>query len=54
MWSWEKNVKKRALSIGFFRILHGEYLLKQQVVVAQTPESKFKVNIATIARFEGR
>ena len=26
------------LSIGFFHILHGEYLLKQKVVVVQTPE----------------
>ena len=30
-----KKVKKQALSIRFFHILHGEYLLKQKVVVVQ-------------------
>ena len=30
-----KKVKKQALSICFFHILHGEYLLKQKVVVVQ-------------------
>ena len=49
-----KKVKKRALSIGFFHILHGEYLLKQKVVVVQTPEWKCKANIARNATFEGR
>ena len=33
-----KNVKKLALSIGVFHILHREYILKQEVVVVQTPE----------------
>ena len=47
-----KNIKKRALLIGFFHILHGEYLLKQKVVVVQTPEWKFKTNIARNATFE--
>ena len=28
-----KKVKKLALSIAFFHILHGEYLLKRKVVV---------------------
>ena len=28
----EKKQKKQALSLGFFHILHGEYLLKQKVV----------------------
>ena len=39
-----KKLKKLALSIGFSHILHGEYLLKQKVVVVQTPEWKFKAN----------
>ena len=37
----------------FFQILHGEYLLKQKVVAAQTPESNFKANKARNATFEG-
>ena len=49
-----KKVKKRSLSIGFFRILHGEYLLKQKVVVVETPVWKFKANIARNIMFEGR
>ena len=39
-----KKVKKQVLSTGFFHILHGEYLLKQKVVVVHTPEQKFKAN----------
>ena len=46
-----KKVKKQALSISFFHILHGEYLLKQKVVVAQILEWKFKANIARNAKF---
>ena len=38
----------------FFRILHGEYLLKQKIVVLQTSEWKFKENIARNITFEGR
>ena len=49
----KKKVKKRALSLGFFRILHREYLLKLKVVVVNTPEWKFKANIARNATFEG-
>ena len=51
-----KKVKKRALSIVFFffHILHGEYPLKQKLVVAKTSEWKFKANIARNATFEGR
>ena len=30
-----------------------EYLLKQKIVVAQTPEWKFKANIARNVTFEG-
>ena len=41
------------LSIGFLHILNGEYLLKQKVAVVQTPEWKFKANIARNATFEG-
>ena len=48
-----KTVKKWALSIGFVHILHGEYLLKQKVVVVQTPEWKFKANLARNIIFEG-
>ena len=40
-----KKVKKCALSIAFFHILHGEYL-KHKIVVLQTYEWKFKENIA--------
>ena len=48
-----KKVKKQVLSAGFFHILHGEYLLKQKVVVVQILEWKFKANIARNATFEG-
>ena len=49
-----KKVKKPALPIGFSHILHGEYILKQEIVVAKTPEWKFKTNIARNATFQGR
>ena len=49
-----KKVKKWALSIAFFHILHGEYLLKHKIVVLQTFEWKFKENIARNITFEGR
>ena len=39
-----KKVKKLALSISIFHVLHGEYLLKQKVRVVQPPECKFKAN----------
>ena len=48
-----KKVKKLALSISFFHILHGEYLLKQRAVVVQILEWKFKINIARNATCEG-
>ena len=48
-----KTVKKLALSISFSHILHGGYFLKHKVVVPQTPEGKFKANIARNAIFEG-
>ena len=48
-----KKVKKQALSIRFFHILHGEYLLKQKVMVIQILEWKFKANVARNATLEG-
>ena len=48
----EKKVKKWALPIGSLYILHGEYILKQNVVVVQTPEWKFKRNIARNSIFK--
>ena len=48
-----KKIKKQALSISFFHILHGEYLLKLKVVVVQILEWKFKANIDRNATFEG-
>ena len=47
-----KEVNKLALSIGFFHILHGEYILKQEVLVAKTPKWKSKANIARNVTFE--
>ena len=47
-----KKVKKQALSISFFHILHGEYLLKQKAVVVKILEWKFEGNIARSATFE--
>ena len=49
-----KKVKKETLSLGFFHILLGEYLLKQKVVVIKSPEWKFMAIIASIAKFKGR
>ena len=49
-----KKVKKQVLLISFFHILHGEYLLKQKVVVIQIVGWKFKANIVRNATFEGR
>ena len=48
-----KKVKKQVLSIGFFHILHGEYLLKQKILVAHTSEWKLKANIARNATVIG-
>ena len=51
------NVAKKSKETGiinrFYYILHGEYILKQEVVVAQTPEWKLKTNIARNAKFQG-
>ena len=46
-----KKVKKQALSLGFFHILLGEYLLKQEVVVVKPSESKLIAIIARNAKF---
>ena len=48
-----KKLKKQALSIGFFYILHEEYILKQKAVVLQTPEWKCKTNITRNTTSEG-
>ena len=47
-----KEVNKLALSIGFFHILYGEYILKQEVLVLKTPKWKSKANIARNVIFE--
>ena len=46
-----KKVKKQAISLGFFHILLGDYLLKQETVVIKPPEWKFMAIIARIAKF---
>ena len=48
-----KKIKKQALSIVFFSYFTWGYLLKQKEEVVQTPEQKFKENIARNATFEG-
>ena len=47
------NVVKKVKKTGIFQILHGGYLLKQKEVSLQTPELKFKEDIARNATFEG-
>ena len=49
---YEKS-KETGIINRFFHILHGEYLLKQKVVVVQTLEWTFKAHIARNATFEG-
>ena len=49
--SVKKKVKKQALSIVFSCFIRG-YLLKQKEVVVETPEWKFKANIAGNATSE--
>ena len=48
-----KKVKKQ-LSLGFFRILLGEYLLKQKLVIIKPHESKYMAITARNAKFKGR
>ena len=46
-----KKVKKQAISLGFFHILHGNYLLEQEAVVVKPPEWKFMAIMARNAKF---
>ena len=46
-----KKVKKQAISLGFFHILLGDYLLKQEAVVVKPPEWKFTGIIAKNTKF---
>ena len=46
-----KKVKKKAISLGFFHILLGDYLLKQEAVVVKPPEWKFTPIIAKNTKF---
>ena len=46
-----KKVKKQAISLVFFHILLGDYLLKQEAVVVKPPEWKFMAIIAGNAKF---
>ena len=49
----KKKVKKQAISLGFFHILLGEYLLQQNVEVVKSPEWKFTAIIARNTKFKG-
>ena len=46
-----KKVKKQAISLGFFHILLGDYLLKQEAVVVKPPEWKLMTIIVRKAKF---
>ena len=48
-----KKVKKPSLSLSFFHILLGKYLLKQKVVIAKPPEWEFMAIIARNTKFNG-
>ena len=45
-----KKVKKQAISLGFFHVLLGDYLLKQEAVVAKPPLVEIYGNYGSIAR----
>ena len=47
----KKSKETQAISLGFFHILLGDYLLKQEAVVAKPPEWKFMAIIARNAKF---
>ena len=47
-----KKLKKQAISLGFFHILLGDYLSKQEAVVVKPSESKFMLIIAKNAKFQ--
>ena len=53
MFNVVEKVKKQALSLRFFYILLGEYLLKQKIVVEKPPEWKFMAIIARNVKFNG-
>ena len=44
--------KETGIINKFFHISHGEYLLKQKLVVLQTPQWKFKADVARIVTSE--
>ena len=46
-----KKVKKQAIPLGFFHILLGDQLLKQEAVVVKPPEWKFMTIIAKNTKF---
>ena len=46
-----KKVKKKTISSGFFHILLGDYLLKQEAVVVKPTEWKFMAIIARNGKF---
>ena len=48
-----KKVEKKAISLGFFHISLGDYLLKQEAVVVKSPEWKFMAIIARNAKLKG-
>ena len=48
-----RKAKKLALSIDFFHTLLGEYILKQEVVVIEIPEWKYKASLARNTTFDG-
>ena len=49
---FRKTKKKLVLSINFFHILQEEYVQKQEVVVIEISEWKFKTHIARNTTFE--
>ena len=46
-----KKIKKQDISSGFFHILLGNHLLKQEAVVVKPPEWTFMAIIARNAKF---
>ena len=51
MFNVVRKLKKQAISLGFFYILLGDYLLKQEAVVVKQPEWKFMAIIARNVKF---
>ena len=47
-----KKVKKQAISLAFFQILLGDYLLKHEAVAVKPPEWKFMAIIARMPNFK--